>query len=259
LPLSKKVEMKLSTAVTAGRTRAASPRAIARLAGIFYLLAGTTSAFGEFIVLGRLVVPNDAAATANNILTSAPLYWMGFASALLAIACHLAWTALFYGLFRPVNRSLSLLAALFLVVGCAILGLCAFLQLAPMVVLRGGDYLSVFTVHQLQAQALLFLNLNAQVYNIFLVFFGFYLVVIGYLIFRSTFMPRILGVLYALAGLGYITYLVPPIANDLYPLNLAPAAVGEVALILWLLIVGVNVEQWRKREQVCSGKPGGDS
>jgi Domain of unknown function (DUF4386) len=255
----KEVEMSMSIAVTAGRAREVSPRAKARLAGISYLLAGTTSAFGEFIVLGRLVVPNEAAATANNILANEPLYWLGFASALLAVACHLAWTALFYGLFRPVNRSLSLLAAFFLVVGCAILGVCAFLQLAPMVVLRGGDYLSVFTVHQLQAQALLFLNLNAQAYNIFLVFFGFYLLVIGYLIFRSTFMPGILGVLYALAGLGYITYLVPPVANDLYPLNLAPAAVGEIALILWLLIVGVNVEQWRKQEQLNSREPGGDS
>jgi hypothetical protein len=247
-----------SIAVAAGRATEASPRARARWAGVFYLLAGTTSAFGEFIVLGRLVVPGDAPATANNILASEPLYWLGFASALLAVACHLAWSALFYGLFRPVSRTLSLLAALFLVVGCSILGLCASLLLTPMVILRGGGYLSVFTAHQLQAQALLFLNLNAQVYNIFLVFFGFYLLVIGYLIVRSTFMPGILGVLYALAGVGYITYLVPPIANALYPLNLAPAAVGEVAMILWLLIVGVNVEEWRKQAQAFSGKPGGD-
>jgi hypothetical protein len=246
--------MSMSIAITAGRTREASPRARARLAGIFYLLAGTTSAFGEFIVLGRLVVPGDAAATAGNILANESLYWLGFASALLAVACHLAWTVLFYGLFRPVSRGLSLLAAFFLVVGCGVLGLCASLQLAPMLVLRGGSYLSVFSIHQLQALALLFLNLNAQVYNIFLVFFGFYLLLIGYLIFRSTFMPGILGVLYALAGLGYITYLVPPIANDLYPFNLAPAAVGEVAMILWLLIVGVNVEQWKRQQQLLSSE-----
>lgn len=73
-------------------------------------------------------------------------------------------------------------------------------------------------------------------------------------------MPGILGVLYAVAGLGYITYLVPPIANDLYPFNLAPAAVGEVALILWLLIVGVNAEQWKQQqEQLLFSEPGGDS
>jgi len=248
--------MGMNTAVRAERTREVSPLVNARLAGIFYLLAGTTSAFGEFIVLGRLVVPSDAAATANHIVVNEPFYWLGFAAALLAVACHIAWAVLFYGLFRPVNRSLSLLAAIFLVVGCATLALCAFLQLAPMVILRAGGYLSVFTGSQLQALALLFLNLNAQCYNIFLVFFGFYLVVIGYLVVRSTFMPGILGVLYALAGLGYLTYLVPPIANDIYPINLAPAGVGEVAMILWLLIVGVNVEQWKKQERRFAAEAG---
>jgi hypothetical protein len=73
-------------------------------------------------------------------------------------------------------------------------------------------------------------------------------------------MPGILGVLYALAGLGYLTYLVPPIANNVYPINLAPAGVGEVAMIFWLLVVGVNAEKWYKQqERAFSRKSGGNS
>jgi len=245
------MEVDMSTVAKADGAAEASPRFRARMSGVFYLLAGGTSAFGEFIVVGRLVVPGNTAATANNILANQSLYWLGFAAALIAVVFHLAWAVLFYDLFRPVNRNLALLAAFFLLVFCAVLVFSSFLQLAPLVILRGGGYLSVFTRDQLQALALLSLNLNAQAYNISLVFFGCYLLLIGYLVFMSTFMPRILGVLYALAGLGYVTYLFPPLANALYPVNLAPAALAEPAMILWLLIVGVSVKRWNERASVA--------
>jgi hypothetical protein len=225
----------------------ASPRLKARLAGVSYFFAGSTSALAEFMVLGRLVVSGNAAATAHNILAHQPLFWLGFALSLIAVALHLAWMVLFYDLFAPVNRSLSLLAAFFLLVGCALLAVSSLFYLAPLIVLQGGDYLRAFTPAQVQAVALLLLNVNAQAYNIFLVFFGFYLVAIGYLIVRSTFLPRILGVLFALAGLGYLTLLAPPLASALYPFYLVPAVPGEISLQLWLIIVGVNVQRWQEQ------------
>jgi hypothetical protein len=105
-----------------------------------------------------LVVDGDAAATANNILAHQPLFRLGLATGLIATACYIAVTALFYGLFKPVNRSLSLLAAFFSLVGCAILAFGSLFQLAPLVVLGGSQYLSVFKVEQLRALALMFLN-----------------------------------------------------------------------------------------------------
>jgi hypothetical protein len=107
--------------------------------------------------------------------------------------------------------------------------------------------MSVFKLDQLQALALLFLRLHAQAYNSSLVFFGFYCLLIGYLIFRSTFLPRILGVLMAIAGLGWLTFLSPPLADYLSPYILAPGVLGEGSLTLWLLVKGVNEQRWKEQ------------
>jgi hypothetical protein len=191
----------MGTTVMTGQIAEVSLRPSARITGIVYFLYFLTAVFGEFFLKG-MVVEGDAAATANNILAQQPLFRLGLATGLIATACYIAVTALFYGLFKPVNRSLSLLAAFFGVVGCAITAIGSLFQLAPLVVLGGAQYLSVFNVEQLQALAFMFLKLNTQTANICLVIFGFYDLLIGYLIYRSTFLPRFLGVLMALAGLG---------------------------------------------------------
>jgi hypothetical protein len=100
--------------------------------------------------------------------------------------------------------------------------------------------LSVFSLEQLQALALVFLKLSGRTNDIGLVFFGFYCLLIGYLIFRSTFLPRALGVLMAFGGLGWLTFLVPPVSSALSPYSLAPGILGEGALTLWLLAFGVK-------------------
>ena len=174
-------------------------------------------------------------------------------SMLIAVVCSVVLTALFYELFQPVNRTLSLTAAFLHLVGLAILGFASLLQLAPLVVLEGGHYLTVFTPEQVQALAYLFLQLTTQVGNAFLAFFGLYCILIGYLIFRSTFLPRIIGVFMALAGLGYMTFLSPPLVAYLSPYNLAPAAVGEGSLMLWLLVVGVNARLWKEQASKAAG------
>jgi hypothetical protein len=218
----------------------------ARITGVVYLLYFLTAVIGEFFLRG-LVVDGDAAATANNILAHQPLFRLGFATGLIATACYIAVTALFYDLFKPVSRSLSLLAAFFSLVGCAILAFASLFQLAPLVVLGGSQYLSVFKEEQLRALALMFLELNTQANNICVVFFGVYCLLLGYLIFRSVFLPRILGMGMALAGLGWLTFLSPPLANHLSPYNLVLGFLAELSLMLWLLVMGVNVQRWKEQ------------
>jgi len=183
-----------------------------------YLLTFLTGGFA-LIAGSGLVVSGDAAATATHILAHESSFWLGFAADLLVTACYIVVTALFYELFKPVNRTLSLLAAFFSLVGCAIGAASGLFRLAPLTVLGGAPYLSVFKADQLQALAFMFLKLHAQASNISLVFFGFYCLLIGYLAFRSTFLPRILGVLMAVGGLGWLTFLSPPLAKSLYPLH----------------------------------------
>jgi hypothetical protein len=229
------------------RIAEASPRFKARMAGAFQLLEALTSTFGEVVVLGRLVVAGNAAATAANILGHERLFWLGFASSLIGVAFHIAWALLFYELLKPVNRSVSLLAAFVILVGCAIQALTSLLYLAPLLILQGGSSLSAFTPEQLQALALMFLKLNPYAFDIYLVFFGFWCVLIGYLIFRSTFLPRVLGVLLAISGLGWVTYLSPPLAHHLFPFIAAASGLGEIPLELWLLVMGVNVQRWKEQ------------
>jgi hypothetical protein len=237
----------MSTAAITGRITETSPRFKARMAGAFQLLEALTAGFGEVIVLGRLVVSGNAAATAANILGHERLFWLGFASSLIGVAFHIAWALLMYELLKPVSRSLSLLAAFVILVGCAIQALTSLFYLAPLLVLTGGSSLSAFTADQLQAMALVFLRLNSYAFDIYLVFFGFWLALIGYLIFRSTFLPRALGVLVAISGLGWMTYLSPPLAKNLWPYIAAASALGEIPLELWLMVMGVNVQRWKEQ------------
>src|SRR5712692_10851679 len=116
-------------------------------------------------------------------------------------------------IWKPVNRRLSLLAVFVILVGCAIQALTILLYLAPLIVLQGGSSLSAFSAEQLQALAFVFLRLNAYAFDIYLVFFGLWCVLIGFLIFRSTFLPRILGVLLAISGLGWMINLSPSLAS----------------------------------------------
>jgi hypothetical protein len=217
------------------------------MAGVLYVLEGVTSAFGQLIVPGRLVVSGDASATAANILGNVSLFRLGIAASLLAVAFHIVQTVLFYDLFKPVSRRVSLLLMLFSLVAIALQAVSSLFQLPALVVLRDGGALSALGAEQLQSLALLFLRWREQAFNVFLVFFGFRCALIGYLIYKSTFLPRILGVLMAIAGLGYLMLLWPPLVNYVSPFNLALAAPGELSLVLWLLVVGVNVGRWKEQ------------
>jgi hypothetical protein len=139
------------------------------------------------------------------------------------------------------------LAAFFGLTGCAITAVGSLFQLASLVVLTGSPYLGAFSVAQRQALALLSLNVGVQTGTVALVFFGPFQLVLGYLIFRSSFLPRVLGVLIALAGVGWLTFLSPPLADALrIPLEIV-GFVAEAVLMLWLLVVGVNADRWNLR------------
>jgi len=224
-----------------------SPRFRGRLAGVFEALEGMATASGQVVVLGRLVVFSSAAATAANILGHERLFWLGFVSSLLGVTFHIIWTLLFYDLFKPVNRSLSLLAAFVGIVVCAIQAVTAFLYLTPLLILQSGHSMTAFTAQQLQSLALIFLKLNAYAFDVDLVFFGLWCVLTGYLILRSTFLPRILGVLLAIDGVGWMIYMYPPLAYHLFPFIAGASALAELPLQLWLIVMGVNPQRWKEQ------------
>ncbi|HWM23428.1 MAG TPA: DUF4386 domain-containing protein [Chthoniobacterales bacterium] len=231
------------------RTSTMSPLFKARMGGFCWLMCFLTSIF-PLIVSGRLVVAGDAAATAANLLANEGLFRTGTAALLISTAFYVGATLFIYEVLKPVNPTISLLAAFFSLVGCAVGALSCLFDFAPFVLLKGAPYLSVFTVEQLQALTLMFLKVRAQANDIGLVFFGLHCLGVGYLILRSTFLPRLIGALMVVAGFGWLTFLSPPLANSLAPFNMMPGAVGELSLTLWLLIKGVNVSRWNEQAHI---------
>ncbi len=217
----------------------------ARAIGVVYLFYFLTAFVAEFLVKG-VVVPGDAASTANNILAHESLYRAGFAVGLIANVIYIAVTALFYRLFGPVNWSMSLIAAFCSLTGCAIQIFGGLLQVAPFILLRTMPLAQLYSTAQLQGMALLSLMLYRQVFSISLVLFAFYDLLLGYLIFRSTFLPRILGLFLIFAGIGWLSFLWPPLATALSAYILSLGALAEILLMLWLIVKGVNVSRWRE-------------
>ena len=228
-----------------------TPRTKARLAGTAQLLEGATSTCGQVIVFGKLAVAGDAAATAANILAHERLFWLGLASCVAGVMFHLVWGALFYDLFRVLNRTLNVLAAFAVLVACSVQALAAVLYIAPWLILRGGGSVAALSEPQRQLLALWFFRWNDYAFDVYLAFFGLWCLLIGVLIIRSTFLPWILGVLLAIDGLAWMLYLSPPLGRELFSYIAIVAAVAEIPLMLWLLVFGVNERKWRERAQVA--------
>ena len=225
----------------------ASPHPKARITGSFYLLTIVTGIVAQVFVSDRLVVDGDAAATATNILTHKSLFELGFTVYLIEMTCQIAFTALFYDLLKPAGKSVSLLAAFLGLAGCIIKTFSRLFYISPLFILGGERYLNVFGPEQRQALALLFLKVNDRGAGIALAFFGFYAILTGYLMFRSSFLPRFLGVWSMVAGTGWLTFLYPRLGYPLF-FYIAPIGLlGAVALILWLLVFGVNEQRWKEK------------
>jgi hypothetical protein len=235
-------------------------RATARFAGVLYFINAACGLWAEVFVRGKLIVSSDAAATAANILANQTLYRSGFVADLVSMITEIGIALLFYRLFRPVDRLLAAAMVLFRLVWVAIFSAVALTHVAPLLLLAGRPYLSSFGAAQLQALSYLSLKLHDQGYEIGLVFFGVDCVLIGILILRSTFLPRILGAVVALAGLCYLVnsfadFLAPLLSAQFGMWLLLPCALAEYGLILWLMIVGVNAAQWNAQAASRFGKP----
>jgi len=234
----------MATIAVANRTSALRDAPPARMAGAFYALT-IVLGLGGFMLQKGIVVSSDAAVTTTNILAHPDTFRLSFVANLLGTVCYIAVTALFYVLFKPVNRSVSLVAALISLVGCAMGAVsCGFL-LVPPVLLSRPPYASVFPPDQLHALVLLFVKASGLAYSTGMILFGFYCVLIGYLTYRSTFLPRVVGALFALAGLGWLTFLSPPLGSLMSPVTMLTGLIGEGSLGVWLLIKGVDVQRWQ--------------
>jgi hypothetical protein len=243
--------MTTQTAGTPPQAAAWSPRMKARLAGVFTLIEGVTSVAGQLRIPGQFIVRNDAAATAANILSSETLFRVGVVLTLIAIATHIVWMVLFYDLFKPVDRTLARLAAFVGLIAVALQAVSAIFQMAAQTILHGGEFSTAFTAAQLQALSYLSLRLQGQTFNTYMIFFGLWCLVTGALIFKSGFMPRILGLLEMLAGAAYLILLWPPLAAALDPYYLL-LGLGEAVLLVWLLVKGVDNQRWYERARALN-------
>jgi uncharacterized protein DUF4386 len=240
----------LSDAVEAGMTR--SPRARARIAGGVYLFFFVTAILGEIFVRqagisGIGSVPADAGSAASGILAHDVAYRLGTSLGLISTASYAVLIGLLYRLMRPAGTTLAMVGAWLGILGCGVSAGVSALHFAPLVVLRGDSYLNAFDAAQLAALALLALKLAAQVNAVALVFFGLFQIAIGYVMFRATFLPRVIGVLVAVAGVFWLTVLVPPLVSLISgPIELF-GGIAELSLMLWLLIFGVNSQRWHEQ------------
>lgn len=217
-----------------------SNKKTARIAGFLYLMVAITGFFTYF-VRGSFIVHGDALATANNIIASQRLFCIGFASDLIMTVCWVLLAFALYVLFKPVNKYYALLMVSFVLVGSAITCINSLNQFAALLVLNGTDYLRAFGTEQLQALAMLFLDLCEHGTFIAHIFFGLWLFPLSYLVFKSGFMPRLLSILLTIAGWGYLIdfftfYFFPNINITFTQFTFW----GELFLLLWLMIMGVK-------------------
>jgi len=225
-----------------------NPNKTARVAGLLYLIIALLGIFSLFFGPESLIAPGDAAATANNIKDSESLYRLAFIGDLIGQVIFIFLVLLLYKLLKPVNKNLAVLMVVLVLVGVPIAMLNDLNQIAALLLSRGADYLPVFAADQLHAHVMLFLELYESGLRIAYIFWGLWLFPLGYLVFKSGFLPRILGILLIIAGLGYLIEFVAYFLLPNLDLTIRMFTFwGEVILALWLLIKGVNVEQWEKR------------
>lgn len=232
---------------TTPTTPALSQRNLARLVGLSWLVIIAAGIYAEVFVRARLIVPEDAAATAANITASTGLFRLSLLGDSVMLLADVSVALLLYVLLRPVSRGLALLAAFFRLVQASVLGVNLLTLFFALLLLSGAGYLAVFETGQLHALALTALEAHAIGYDIGLIFFSFSLFVLGYLLFTSRYIPRILAVLLSLSGLVYltgsvVTVLAPAYSGGLEPAYLLPF-IAELAVALWLLIKSVDIQQ----------------
>ncbi|MRX69404.1 protein of unknown function [Flavobacterium resistens] len=226
-----------------------SPQFYARIAGLLYLVIILTGLFAEAFVRNKLFIPGNATATANNIIHADFLWRLGISADLIMQICDLPVMIILYYLFKPVSKKLALLNLSFNLIQTAVLVANKLNLLAALFFLGDGEYLKSFNPDQLHTLAYLSIKLHGYGFGVGLIFFGFVCLIEGYLIYKSGYFPKVLGVLMAIAG---ICYLANSFASILAPelssfALLFPCIIAEFGLTLWLIIKGVRLNIWKEK------------
>jgi hypothetical protein len=229
-----------------------SPATRGRILAALYLFVIFTGITAQVFISDRLVVPSDAAQTAANIAGNKSLYRLGFTIFMLEMVAQVAVTMLFYDLLKPVNRSVARLAAIIGFTGAGIKTMARVFYYAPLILIDGAPYFSALQPAQLEALSLVLLRINSRGAAIALIFFGFEGFLRGWLVFKSGFLPRFLGVLSMVGGLGWLTFLWPPLGSQAFVPVALFAIVGVFATTGWLLIRGVDEAKWRERAALAA-------
>ena len=224
-----------------------SPSTRGRILAVLYLFVVAAGIAGQAVIADRLVVPGDAAATAAGIRAGASLWRLAFTIYMLEMVAQVAVTAMFYDLLKPVNRSVARVALALGLLGCGIKAMARLFHYAPLILLGGAPWLAPLQPAELDALSMLFIRINSQGAAIALVFFGFGSLLNGWLVFRSGFLPRFLGLLSMVGGIGWLTWLWPPLGTQAFMVVAPFALVGVVAMTGWLFIRGVDDAQWHAR------------
>lgn len=230
----------------------ASVGTLARIGGALYLIIIVLGLFGEAVVRDRILVPGDAGATAANLRSLESLWRLGIAAECVLLPCAIALLPILYVLLRPVNRVLALTAVFFDLISIAVEAVGALFLVLTLFPLGKAPYLAAFQPAQLNALSSLAARAHAQTFGVALIFFGWFCIIAGVLIFRSNYLPKAIGVLMQIAGACYLVnsfalILAPALASRLFPMILIPCLIGEASLCLWLLIKGIDPELWNRR------------
>jgi len=222
-----------------------SPKNLARIAGLCYLIVIATRLFSEIFVRQALRVSNDALATAHQIIANEMLFRWGFVADLVNFVVGIPTLLIIYNLFKKSNKILLQIALAMAIIQTAIIAVNLLNQITPLLLLSNETYLNTFEESQLATLSLLSLNIQSQGYAVGLVFFGFYCILIGFVISKTNAIPRIIGVMYVIAGLCYLInsftmFLSKGFANPLFVYLAIPIFIGELSVCLWLLIKGID-------------------
>jgi hypothetical protein len=220
-----------------------------RAAGALLLLTMIGGFFGELYMPSRILVSDDPAATARNIVESSFLFRLGFAAYLVEAICDIALSLVFYVLLKPVDRNLALLAAFFGLVSTAVFAVGELFYFGASLPLGTAEYLASFSADQRNVLSMLSIRMYGLAAGIFMAFYGIATAVRGYLVYRSGYLPRVLGILMMLGGAGFIArnfvlVLAPAYASDVF---LVPMFISGLSLMLWMLLKGVDVSKWEAR------------
>ncbi|MBK5277366.1 MAG: DUF4386 domain-containing protein [Bacteroidia bacterium] len=233
-----------------------SPQIYARIGGLLYLVIIVAGFYAEFFLRGKIIVAGNDSATANNIMGSPGLWRIGIALEYFCIICTLILAMIYYFLLRPVHKELNLLAAFFRLVSITVQAV-ALLHLIEALFPVKKELFEVFTADQLYTMTNFAIKSHSYGYSISLLLLGCCFLIHGYLIFKSGFLPKVLGILVQIAGIGYITngfthILEPSLTAWTFPIIIIPVLVAETSLSIWLLVKGVDVEKWKMKQSESS-------